>query len=210
MTPPVEYDGSPFIPAALDDAELTPEQFRILCRIFRRGNCTESVPRIARACRVNRKTAWAAINILIQCGMVLRLKRHGTTSILVATVPSAWAKPVPFEGPTQKDARVSKRAATQPERGPDHPSRLSAHKGSPLKGSPFKVAHREHGQRVPTIDEVKAEARSLGMPESLMTCVEEWAKEMTAQGWKTRGGKPMNWRDELGSVTRGLPQEASQ
>lgn len=197
MSAPDDFDGAPFIPAALDDAGLTPAQFRIFCRICRRGDCTESVPRMATACGLERKTVWAAIRTLTARGMVRRVKRFGATSLLVATSPNAWAKPVPNGSPSRLPARVAKRDATRPVCLPDNPSRLPAHKGSPFEGSPSKVAQSAGASAKPTWEQVKAEAQRSGKPEIV---AQDWFWEMEGCGWIDANGRPVkNWPRLLAS-----------
>jgi hypothetical protein len=83
--------GTPFIPAALDDAGLTAPQFRVFCRIARRSNggdasCFESVPNIAKAVRLEEKTVRAAIDALETRRMVAIHQRIGFPNH-VSTLP---------------------------------------------------------------------------------------------------------------------------
>ncbi|MFN3408374.1 MAG: hypothetical protein ACK45B_05235 [Limisphaerales bacterium] len=192
------FNGAPFIPAALDDAGLTPAQFRIFCRICRRGDCTESVPRMATACGLERKTVWAAIRTLTARGMIRRVKRFGATSLLVATSPNAWAKPVPNGSPSRLAIRAGKRDATRPVCLPDNPSRLPAHKGSPFEGSPSKVAQSAGASAKPTWEQVKAEAQRSGKPEIV---AQDWFWEMEGCGWIDAEHRPVkNWRRMLATL----------
>jgi DNA-binding MarR family transcriptional regulator len=68
----------PFFPAWLDDASLSPVQFRILAHLWRRadssGACWPSGPSIAATCKINRDSVWPAIAILEQRGLLHRSK----------------------------------------------------------------------------------------------------------------------------------------
>lgn len=70
-----------FIAAALDDYGLTPAQFRVFCRIARRTKCWESIPNIARGCKLNPKTVAGALRVLYERGLILKENRPGQTHI---------------------------------------------------------------------------------------------------------------------------------
>lgn len=69
------------IPAWLDDAELRPAVFRVLCRIARRGNCFESLESMATGCRIRRPTVQAALQELIMKDLIIYETRPGKTTI---------------------------------------------------------------------------------------------------------------------------------
>ena len=70
-----------FIHAAVDDANLTPAQFRVLCHVGRRGECYEAVANMATHCRLHADTVRKALKELVQLGWLHRQRRTGTTSI---------------------------------------------------------------------------------------------------------------------------------
>ncbi len=93
-----ERPGIPFVPASLDDADLTSAQFRVFCRIARRsqsggGECWESVANIALGTRLDPKTVRAAIQELEDRGMVISVSRPGSTSLLQPRPESEWSQP---------------------------------------------------------------------------------------------------------------------
>lgn len=81
---------TPFIPAALDDADLTPHEFRVFCRVCRRGECTESVGKMAKATGMHPDTVRKALKTLIQADMVARTDRPGTTNMHEVCRPESW------------------------------------------------------------------------------------------------------------------------
>ena len=86
-----------FIRAELDDYGLTASQFRVFCRIARRGHCYESVAKIAKGCRLNPDTVSAALTFLCERRLISKTKRPGQTSSLTINPPAMW-EPGGFEG----------------------------------------------------------------------------------------------------------------
>ena len=79
-----------FVHGAVDDYGFSLAEFRVLCAIARRGECYEGVPRLARRCRINRDTAWAALKVLTACGCIQRQARFGRTTLLRLNPLSQW------------------------------------------------------------------------------------------------------------------------
>lgn len=71
-----------FIHSALDDYGLTMAQFRLFCHIARRGDCYESVPKMAKHCRMREETAYAALKFLEDHSLVFVQRRQGQSSVL--------------------------------------------------------------------------------------------------------------------------------
>jgi hypothetical protein len=125
-------DRLPFIPKVLDDFGFTPAQFRVICRVARRGDCFEAIPNMAAGCRLDVKTVKIVIRALTNCGVLKKQSRLGRTSIFKLTPSSQWRSPSP------KHTLGAKRPATKTKRHPDHPTQMAPHKGSPIQGSPIK------------------------------------------------------------------------
>jgi DNA-binding MarR family transcriptional regulator len=70
------------IPGWLDDYGLSPAQFRVLCRIIRRGECYESVEKMAKGCRMNKDTLRKAVKALVELGLVESEARVCDTNLL--------------------------------------------------------------------------------------------------------------------------------
>lgn len=83
------------IPPELDNLRLDPYQFRVYCRIFRRiqeFGCSESVDSMAEACRIDRKTVFAAIKVLIDHGLITKDSSQKKGGIVTYHLmpPSNW------------------------------------------------------------------------------------------------------------------------
>jgi DNA-binding transcriptional ArsR family regulator len=72
------------IPAWLDDAGLRPASFRVLCRVARRDGkdgCFESIPLMAKGCRLKESTVREALKDLIEAGLIEANRRDGETTV---------------------------------------------------------------------------------------------------------------------------------
>lgn len=125
----------PFIPSALDDFGFTPAQFRIVCRVARRGDCFESIPNMAAGCRLAVKTVKAVIHTLTNRGVFEKQSRPGRTSIFKLAHFAQWRQPSP------KETLGVERPDTQPKQHPSHPTQTTPHKGNPIEGDPMKGKH---------------------------------------------------------------------
>jgi hypothetical protein len=102
LAPQENSKSIPFIPVWLDDYGLSAIEFRIYCHIVRRagkgGKCWESVPRIAKACRLGRNVTLKALHTLTEIYQLLvRNKRPGETDEYSLAPQSQWQEPVPLE-----------------------------------------------------------------------------------------------------------------
>lgn len=127
-----------FIHSVLDDYGLTQAQFRVFCRIARRGECNESAPNIARGCKMNQDTVWDAISFLEAHCLITRKHRPGHTSILTINPVSQWATPGGKQGVTEKRGHPRNSATGYPKTGDTHPAENEGHKGNPSEGNPNK------------------------------------------------------------------------
>jgi hypothetical protein len=185
--------GRPFIPAVMDDAGLSAAAFRVLCRISRRGICTESFESMAAGCRLHRKTIEASVADLINRGMVRKDARSGQTSVLTCAPRSEWA-PTPNGYLPQKNTEVSKAGKTYPKRIPTHLPQTDTYKGSPFKVLPLR---RGVGRfQKPSIEELKQAFAKAGMPEAK---AQEFLDFYESNGWKV-GKNPMrSWQHAVGT-----------
>ena len=83
-------DNTSFIHSTLDDCELTPTQFRILCHVIRRGECFASTKTIALKCHLHRDSIWPALRILVSRQILKRHSRLGQTSVLTINPVENW------------------------------------------------------------------------------------------------------------------------
>ena len=78
-----------YVGSAVDDAGLTPAQFRILFRIKRRGRCTESVANIAKHTKIGINQCRRTIKELVQNNWISRTEKKGCGVILELTIDKA-------------------------------------------------------------------------------------------------------------------------
>jgi Helix-turn-helix domain len=131
-----------FIPATLDDAGLSPIQFRMYGHIARRagnkGHYWESIPNAANHCGVDQRTARKAIRSLEKLNMIRCVKaKAGCTRVFLLTPPSDWSAPPTENDPSQKMRGVQKRqegGLIECEPSPDKKC-----EGSPLKKCESKL-----------------------------------------------------------------------
>jgi len=134
----------PFIPASLDDLPLTPNQFRIVCHIARRGDCYESVPNMAKHCGISPNTIWSILKHLEACKIIVRARRPGQTSLFAITDEAEWMPPTPIQTVPTKTVHHP------PPELVCHPPQSSGHKGNPIKAIPLRgdPAPQINGERV--------------------------------------------------------------
>ncbi len=92
-----ERDDGAFIPSFLDDFGLSPFEFRLYSHIARRaggqGQCWEGIDKMAKVCRMERKTAYKAFQFLEDHRMIRVERKKGATSHVTLTNRSAWIPP---------------------------------------------------------------------------------------------------------------------
>ena len=129
----------PFIPRQMDDAGLTPAQFRIVCRVSRRGACSESVGNMAKGCRLAVNTVKKVLPFLVSSNVLSKEKRTGQTSIFRIKSPAQWRiEPSPKDTPAPKTTKGVKWAIPQTKGHPSHLAQKTPHKGSPIKAIPLR------------------------------------------------------------------------
>lgn len=128
-----------FIPSVLDDAGLSPAEFRVFCRIKRRGECTEGVPKMALGCKLHPDTIWEALSRLVDLNMITRTPRPGASTIFRTLPPADWKIPTGKGGAAEKEGRPSKPVTPHRKRGGDYPPEKKGHKGNPIEGNPIKA-----------------------------------------------------------------------
>lgn len=92
-----ETDNGAFIPSHLDDLGLSPFEFRLYAHIARRagsgGQCWEGIDKMAKICRMERKTAYKAFQFLEDHKMIRVERKKGATSHITLTNRSSWIPP---------------------------------------------------------------------------------------------------------------------
>jgi len=135
-----------FIPAWLDDAELDPYAFRVMCHIYRRGELYGSAKEAAKICKMDRKRMFKSLASLQEKGMISKVSRQGQTSVYITSpVPQVAHLPVPKveQANSQPDPKTEhhpcrKRNTTRSTSGTPPVPKVE-HKGSPIKDTPIKV-----------------------------------------------------------------------
>jgi DNA-binding Lrp family transcriptional regulator len=117
---------APFIPAWLDDAGLTPIQFRVLAHLHRRagkrGRCWPGSTSIAKACRISEDSLWPAVKSLEERGFLRREKRRYNSNeyVLLSRSDVTPSNPVtlspPETGEQSPESRVCESPAQTGER----------------------------------------------------------------------------------------------
>ena len=123
----------------MDDAGLTPAQFRVVCRVARRGVCTESIPNMAAGCRLAIGTIKKSLPFLVSRNVLAKDKRTGRTSIYRVRPPAEWrVEPRPKDTLGQTVTQPIKQTDTKVNSQPHHPDQTATHKGNPSEGYPEK------------------------------------------------------------------------
>ena len=154
-----------FIPSFLDDFGLDMPSFRLYCHIFRRadtsGQCWESIEKMAKICKMDRKTAFKAFAFLQEHKLVLAEKRKGQTSVINLTDYSDWL-PIPNQVqvytksgttthtksgtrgiPNQVQPPVPNQVQPPVPNQVQPPVPNQVHKGNPLEGNPIEGNPKE-------------------------------------------------------------------
>jgi hypothetical protein len=135
-----------FIHSALDDYGLTPQQFRVVCHVARRGVCYGAAKGIGAVCKMHRDTVFACLMFLTKCGILKQQKRPGETTVYSVAPLSEW-HPSETKGrvnPSETKGRPHrKRRDTGCRKVRDtHPSETKGHKGNPPEVTPPKAIHQ--------------------------------------------------------------------
>jgi hypothetical protein len=130
-------DWRPFIPAWMDELEISPIQFRILANLWRRAGqdnvAWPSGATIAEDCHIDRDTLWDNLTALEQAGLVKRSSARGTSNRYTLLVPVGRKRgPTGNGGPT-KQAELTGLGVAE-SAGLDQ-AESAGLKGSPRKGT---------------------------------------------------------------------------
>lgn len=93
-------DFGAFIPSLLDDYPLDVFEFRIFARIARRSgsaSCFESLPNMAKSCKMSLAKARIALRLLVAAGLIEIQERLGTSKLCWINNPSKWVTPEQVE-----------------------------------------------------------------------------------------------------------------
>ena len=127
-----------FIHSSLDDARLSPAEFRVFCHINRRagegGNCFAAIESIANVCGLSLPTVRKALKSLMAQNFIVQRRRDGRTTIYRPTPVSDW-KPYTEVAPLQKEDRGSVLL---------HPAPAKAIKATPAKRRLLSISPKGH------------------------------------------------------------------
>ena len=115
------------IPASLDDLNLDPFEVRLFLRLTRRNliNATpESLPNMARACRIGERKAQQALKTLLDLNMIRAIVRSGFTTAYHINQETVWRVQI-LEGPAspappQQVRTLETRATSARDASPQH------------------------------------------------------------------------------------------
>lgn len=153
-----------FVRSELDEAGLTPYEFRVYAHIARRAECWAALDTISDLCGMGRTAVKEAIASLRAKGMISVVSKPGSTSITTLTPPRLWSEEVKAHiDHVRKTGITPTKASKQVEQGdPEQQDLLSPnqgtqsphdqgvvatrpggwsphdHKGTPYKGTPLK------------------------------------------------------------------------
>ena len=131
-----------FVHSSLDDAGLSPAEFRIFCHLSRRagmGSAYPAVETIAKVCRMNTKTVRRSLKRLVDMRMIIRRYRPSQTALYTLTKPSWWL-PANLQPELALAADPSQNEPGLPSQNePGLPSQNEPGEGNPLKVIPLKV-----------------------------------------------------------------------
>lgn len=145
-----------FIPPWLDDLDLKPHPFRVLCHLLRRagedGLCYTSAPSIAAKCHINKDTIWTALKSLEKAAIITRQpKKFGRCNRYLITPPIGGNKGVNGDGPisgkpgpidfTQSAEKAGRQSA---EKAGCQSAEKAGCKEIPLKKTNIKKSNREN------------------------------------------------------------------
>lgn len=139
-------DGLSFIHSSLDDAGLSPAEFRVYCHVNRvagrAGVCHAALSTIAQHCGYCDEIARAALKRLTDLNMLLKNYIPGLGTEYRLTSPRQWKMNAP--APLGKNPRGRRKSQGTPTRNSqDYPYEKVVGKGILDEGSPIKVLQNE-------------------------------------------------------------------
>lgn len=153
-----------FIHSSLDDAGLTPQQFRVFAHISRRasdGDCWAGVDGMAKVCKMNSDTLRDALKVLFERNMVTKTERPGKTTVWRIPPPSFWKITPPERGVGCSNHPPETDIPHPPGTNGCHPPGTRGGEGNPIrksnKGNPFPVVEVPEALQSPAFLKVWSE-----------------------------------------------------
>ena len=122
-----------FVKSDIDDYGLDPYEFRIYARIVRRagrGEAWESIPSMARACRMSESRARAALQLLEAAGLIKSFVRNGNTTLRHVTDKCSWIHPEILDQLRTTLTRTKNDTPTRSDRGTKNATRCKSDTGN--------------------------------------------------------------------------------
>jgi hypothetical protein len=107
-----DWANSWFNPAAIDDYGFTPDEYRVLARIRRRGLCEESFVNMAKTLKIDERIIRRIVALLSATKIVTREKRSGRTDVLMVNPFTSWPSPGTFAKARTTDKNAGSKSAT--------------------------------------------------------------------------------------------------
>lgn len=121
-----------FIHSSIDDAGLTPQQFRVLAHIARRagdGVSWASNATMAETCRIHPDTLTDCLKALEALAIIVRVARPGKTTVWKINPPNLWT----FNQPTPSNHPPASKGEQSPDLKGEHPPESKGDEGNPKK-----------------------------------------------------------------------------
>lgn len=129
-----------FIHSSLDEAELTPHQFRIFAHLARRassryGQCYSSVGNMSMVCMMKKATVRRSLVELQERGMLTCKERPGFTNLWFLEPPDKWL-PLPKGDRGSNGNPYPQTVGDPPQNGVGDPPQKGVGEGTPREGNP--------------------------------------------------------------------------
>jgi len=178
----------PFIPSVLDDYGLTAAQFRIVCHVWRRGQCFEAIRTTAAICKLSVNTVRKSLKGLRKLRMIQSKERSGET-VLHKPLPLSDWRPLP---------KRSRGGDTKVGHGDSYQTRSP--KGTLVKGIPERQSKGKEGKgRASHSDSLfgnkngDADKRNRAITGANQSPSQNFSDaELAAQCWKIARAKTLN------------------
>jgi len=175
-----------FVHSALDDAGLSPSEFRVFAHVSRRGKCWAAVKTIAEHCRIHPDTARKCLKSLVERNFLLRETRRAKPTIyevnhgyILKNYP-IQNKGQPYEN---KGGQPYENKGGQPYENKGGLSQIDGVHLEPLAHIPTKAEVVDFGKGAAAIPE--------------FYCSRFHERKTEANTWLNKQGQLKKWRQEI-------------